>query len=204
MEQYRTCPTCGQSKPFSEWAKNKSKHDGLGSLCKKCHAAKAAAWRKENPEEQKRRSREQFAKSRERENARRKKRYWDNWALERESRRAYYEKTAEQQRQTSREWRKRNPEKLASMNRNSRARRKNVYTERYTKDEVLAKWGTECHICGEPIDLSAPRYNGLEGWERGLQLDHVIPLINGGEDTIRNVKPAHGLCNLKKGKVKPS
>ena len=203
MEQYKTCPTCKQNKPLTEWPKNKSKKDGLGSDCKICHAQKQYVWRQKNPEEQKRRSREQFAKSRERENNRRKKRYWDNWELERESRREYYKKTAEQQKQAAREWRRRNPEKLASMNRNSRARRKNVYSERYTKDDVLAKWGTSCHLCGEPIDLSAPRYNGKKGWEKGLQLDHVIPLINGGEDTVENVKPAHGICNLKKGKLPP-
>jgi hypothetical protein len=203
MEQYKTCPRCGQNKPISEWGRNKTKKDGLASECKKCHAAQVAEWRKENPEEQKRRSREQFAKSRERENARRKKRYYDNWELEREKARARYQITAETQRQSSRDWRKNNPEKLAIQNRSTRARRKNVYSEPYTKEQVLEKWGTDCHLCGEPIDLLAPRANREEGWERGLHLDHVVPLINGGDDTLQNVKPAHGLCNLKKGKLKP-
>lgn len=203
MEESKTCPRCKQTKPHSEWGNNKSKKDGLSSECKKCHANQVAKWRKENPEEQKRRSRAQFAKSRQRENDRRKKRYWDNWELERQKARERYQVTAEQQRQASREWRANNPEKLAIQNRSTRARRKNVLSERYTKDEVLAKWGTNCHLCGNAIDLDAPRYNGTLGWENGLHLDHVIPLINGGDDTLDNVKPAHGLCNLKKGKMKP-
>jgi 5-methylcytosine-specific restriction endonuclease McrA len=203
MKDYKTCPKCNQTKPYSDWGKNRSKKDGLASQCKKCHAQKSAEWRKENPDEQKRRSREQFAKRRERENNRRKQRYWDNWELERQKARERYQVTAEKQRETSRQWRANNPEKLAVQNRSTRARRKNVFSEPYTKEQVLAKWGTDCHLCGKPIDLQAPRYNGTPGWEKGLHLDHVIPLINGGHDTLDNVKPAHGLCNLKKGKMKP-
>jgi len=32
----------------------------------------------------------------------------------------------------------------------------------------------------------------------GLQIDHVIPIVKGGPDTLNNVRPAHGLCNIKK------
>ena len=37
-----------------------------------------------------------------------------------------------------------------------------------------------------------------EGWQRGLHLDHVVPLSKGGSDLIANVKPSHAQCNLKK------
>lgn len=70
--------------------------------------------------------------------------------------------------------------------------------EPYTEAEILELWGTDCHICGEPIDLEAPRRAGLPGWEQGLHMDHVTALINGGPDTKENVKPAHGICNLRK------
>lgn len=65
--------------------------------------------------------------------------------------------------------------------------------------DVLAAWGTDCHICGEPVDLGAPRraQNGKD-WERGLHLDHVMPLAAGGTHTIDNVKPSHAICNLRK------
>jgi len=46
--------------------------------------------------------------------------------------------------------------------------------------------------------MEAPRTCGVEGWERGLHLDHVIDIQFGGADAIDNVKPAHALCNLKK------
>jgi 5-methylcytosine-specific restriction endonuclease McrA len=69
----------------------------------------------------------------------------------------------------------------------------------YTEAEVLSLYGTDCHICNQPIDLEAPRHARNFGWELGLQMDHVIPISKGGPDTLENVKPAHGLCNNRKG-----
>lgn len=73
-----------------------------------------------------------------------------------------------------------------------------VKTEKYTYAEVLNLYGTNCHICLEPIDLNTPRRAGIDGWENGLQIDHVIPMSKGGEDTLFNVRPSHGKCNIKK------
>ena len=66
----------------------------------------------------------------------------------------------------------------------------------YELYEVLSTYGTICHICQEPIDMTAPRRVGSDGWEQGLHLDHLIPLSKGGEDTIENIRPTHGQCNL--------
>lgn len=93
----------------------------------------------------------------------------------------------------------RNPEKAQEFNRKRRARVNDVEHLPYSKDQVLEKYGTDCHICGTPIDLNAPRKAGKKGWEHGLHLDHLIPISKGGPDTIDNVRPAHGLCNLSKG-----
>jgi len=79
-----------------------------------------------------------------------------------------------------------------------RARKLRVDSDRYTTEQVLEAYGTDCHICLTPIDLVAPRKTGVEGWEQGLHLDHVIPLFKGGNNTLTNVRPAHGKCNLKK------
>ena len=70
--------------------------------------------------------------------------------------------------------------------------------EPYTEAEILDLYGTNCHLCGEPIDLAAPRKTGVPGWERGLHMDHVLALTNGGPDTRGNVKPSHGRCNIDK------
>ena len=69
----------------------------------------------------------------------------------------------------------------------------------HTEQDVLEKWGTDCHICGQVIDMAAPRRVGDQNWEMSLHLDHVIPLVKGGSHTLDNVKPAHALCNITKG-----
>lgn len=198
MKNYKSCPSCKQNKPWDEWTKNKTKKDGLGSTCKKCHAEKAKLWRQANPKETIRRSRKQYQKSRPREIARRKARYLANREDEIKKRRQNYAENAEKYRQASRDWRKNNKELYDAQWRKARANRAAVRTEKYTVSDVLKKWGNNCHLCGEPIDLQAPRWTGAEGWQRGLHLDHVIRISDGGDDSLQNVKPAHGECNIRK------
>ena len=103
---------------------------------------------------------------------------------------------------SAREWRKRNPERYREHNnqgdRRRRARRKNNGYSFYTVEQVLQKYGAICYICENPIDLTAPRKNGLPGWEMGLHIDHINPIYYGGEDSLDNVAPTHGKCNLTK------
>ena len=99
-----------------------------------------------------------------------------------------------------RQYSKQNREKVTSWNRASdNRRRRNVEAAAYLLQDVFDRWGTDCHICNEPVDLTAPRQCGVPGWERGLHLDHVVPLSKGGPDTLDNVKPTHARCNLDKG-----
>lgn len=71
---------------------------------------------------------------------------------------------------------------------------KTVRPSRLAADEVVRIYGEDCHICNEPIDMSLARTH-----KQGLTVDHVIPLSKGGLDTIENMRPAHWLCNVKKG-----
>jgi len=50
MEQLKVCSTCKESKPRSEFYKNKSKKDGLHPQCKVCSKENAKNWYKANPE----------------------------------------------------------------------------------------------------------------------------------------------------------
>ena len=74
-----------------------------------------------------------------------------------------------------------------------------VESDDWTISLVLETYGTDCWECWEPIDLNAPRHTGDIGWEKGLQIDHVIPLSKKGPNTLANVRPTHGKCNNKKG-----
>ena len=80
--------------------------------------------------------------------------------------------------------------------RRTKARKLGVEYGYYTDQDVLDIYGTSCHICNEPIDMLASRKCGDPGWEKSLHIDHVYPLSRGGSDTIENVRPSHGRCNV--------
>ena len=111
----------------------------------------------------------------------------------------YTKANPEVARRKQRKYWAKHPEKAQLFNRQRRARVNKVKHIPYTKEDVLKMYGNDCHICGTPIDLKAPRRAGRKGWEHGLHLDHLIPISKGGPDTIDNIRPAHGVCNLKKG-----
>jgi 5-methylcytosine-specific restriction endonuclease McrA len=93
-----------------------------------------------------------------------------------------------------------NPEKKRSSWRRREAKRRGSFIEKYLDSEVLQKYGTKCYICKTEIDLNASRRSGIgSNWEKGLNIDHVIPISLGGSDTLENVRPTHVICNIKKG-----
>jgi len=70
-----------------------------------------------------------------------------------------------------------------------------VYLDKLTKDEYLELtkklWELQnhkCFICGEEIDLDLHRTN----------IDHIIPLVNNGNDDISNMALTHEHCNKSK------
>ena len=142
------------------------------------------------------------------------KRYRQNNSEEyKAKRRAYYEANKESLYKKIREyqsknkdkvaeWKKayalRNPEIRRQAKRRRRAKEQSVLSESYTTDEVLALYGTDCFICSKPIDLTAPRQCGKPGWRHALHIDHLIPISRGGTDTLDNVRPTHGECNIHK------
>ena len=82
--------------------------------------------------------------------------------------------------------------------RKRRALKRNSLTHKYTEKQVLDTYGKKCYLCGEAIDMSSPRQVGKTGWEYGFHIEHVIDIALGGPDTLENVRPAHGICNLTK------
>lgn len=101
------------------------------------------------------------------------------------------------------EWAEKNPERNRESKRRvshrRRVRKQNGISAPYTETQVLETYGSDCHICNKPIDLNAPRTIKKEGWKLGLHIDHLIPISKGGNDTLENVRPSHGICNVKKG-----
>lgn len=117
-----------------------------------------------------------------------------------EQSRKYYEENKQRILDDKKEYRANNPEVARRGRRARRARQRNSNSVPYTEHEVIETYGSNCYICYEQIDLNAPRRTGIAGWEVGLHVDHVIPICAGGTDSIENVRPAHGLCNLRKAR----
>ena len=110
----------------------------------------------------------------------------------------HYEENKEKALLRQKAWNQNNKDKRRETGRRRKARKFNNYTERYTEKQVLEKYGLECYLCGIKIDMYAPRLVGKVGWESGLHIEHVIDIALGGPDTLENVRPSHGLCNLTK------
>lgn len=113
------------------------------------------------------------------------------------SHKAYYKENKEKMQKWRREYHKKYPE-VSRRNKIARKNRENKNLKKYTDLEVLDRYGSICYICLMPVDLNAPRQTGKIGWESGLHIDHLVPVSKGGLDTIENVRPAHGSCNLHK------
>jgi hypothetical protein len=104
----------------------------------------------------------------------------------------------EKYREYSREYYSKNRQTIRNNLKRRRHNRYGVLSIPYSTKQVLEKYGSNCHICNQPIDLNISRKPGIPGWQKALHIDHVIPMSKGGPDTIDNVKPSHAECNLRK------
>jgi hypothetical protein len=200
FKEQKSCRVCKNIKDIALFSKDSSKSDGLRSLCKPCDSKKATLWAKNNREKRKVTAKRASANYRKKNP---KKVSEDN------------ERFRQKNPDYAKEWAKANPEKV-KMARNKhyqnnipktleRNRRRKVRIlgngfSPYTEQEVLEKYGTSCYLCNEEIDFSAPRWTKYSGWERGFHIEHVLDIALGGSDTLENVRPSHGLCNLRKNK----
>lgn len=183
-ESYKTCRTCGESKPataeFFEWAAVR-----LRGTCRSCrnamrvagtdpekNRARARAWAAANPDKVKaQRSTEEYkAKSRARATA---------WA------KANPDKVAERSR-TRRATDPAYREYARQAQSLRRAREAGARIGRIHWKALAEKYGRTCHLCR----LLIP--------EGDLEWDHIIPLARGGSHTDDNLAPAHMRCNRAK------
>lgn len=164
----RLCKKCGIEKPFSEFSKASAKPGGISYRCRLCNAENAREWRINNEERFKQTLRNNYLNNR------------------------------ENRLQKAKDWREANRDVKRDYNRNRKLKLKDSTIGCFTESDIIELYGTSCHLCGFAIDMKAPRQSGKPGWQNGLHIDHVVPVSRGGKNTIENVRPSHGLCNLKK------
>jgi hypothetical protein len=165
----KICSKCKQEKETSNFSKNKASNDGYGVWCKSCNLANLAVWKKLNADK----------------------------VIEQKNK--YYELNKDKEKERLKKYRTLNKEKVSALKRKRRALMLGNESTPYTLQEVFEAYGFICHICNNEINMSAPRQPGKYGWEFGLHIDHFVPLSKGGANSLSNVRPSHGVCNLKKG-----
>lgn len=83
----------------------------------------------------------------------------------------------------------------ASLSRHSRrVRVDRATTERFDPFEVFQRDGWVCGLCGVAVDPE-PKWPD----PMSASLDHIKPLVAGGEHSRQNTQLAHWICNVRKG-----
>ena len=72
------------------------------------------------------------------------------------------------------------------------------YDPTVTRDELIARDGLRCRICGGMCDPNDSSYGNGFG-ALSPTIDHIIPMSRGGGHVWGNVRVVHSICNSKKG-----
>jgi hypothetical protein len=148
----KTCSSCKNEKPLSEFHKDKSKRLGVSSSCKVCATSRSNRWYDENKVYFLEKSRVQYSLNPSKWNQRSK---------------LWREKNTETKRTTDKAWREENKEAVRA----NKARRKAIKRSRSIPycDEMLKLIEIEAH------DLAIKR-EAATGFK--WHVDHIVPLIS--------------------------
>lgn len=194
----KQCGDCGESKPLDAFNRRRADSEARKSICRDCQRSYRQRHYLENREQENAQWREKRAQNLDAE----KDRWADYYARNRERlaarRRESYAADPDRGRQAVADWRRRNPgsharwraanpERWKALNRANQARRR-AGKQPVDLAAILERDGWFCHICSFVI----------VDWD-DLHFDHVIPLARQGTNDPENIRPAHALCNLRKG-----
>lgn len=210
-ERIKKCSTCKQEKPISEFPKNKQKPDGYSYSCRACVWAAEKARREANPErvqklkESYERNYEKYKETRrtkwetdpeyrERELQRGREYYDQNKEKVYEKNRRYAKENREYLNDKQRAWRLAHPEQSKEYDlKHTANRREQLENARKLGTHTDREWITlcvrnnfKCLCCGRD--------------DVNLTKDHIIPMSDGGSDSIDNIQPLCASCNTKKGR----
>lgn len=181
--EYKRCSSCKEYLPMTAeyFSKRSASKDGLAYSCKPCERRTAAR---------------SYDKKKQRQKAR--QRYEENKEVIKERTKKRYEENRDAILAQQKEWRKTQSGKKA-MQKADKLRRERIKKQTpggrdYTREEVIKRDSVfgdcVCQICGQIIDIEAG----------DLQIDHIIPIAEGGSDTLDNVRCTHKWCNLTRPK----
>ena len=203
---YRICTVCKESKPLTEFYRDKTKKLGRRGICKKCHAIK---------------DKKRYELNRERKLKQRKQYYYEHKEQIFKQSKIYYLKHKEQIAVRKRKYRQDHKEEIAKQEKKYHLERKqkaSARNKRYRQSErggflkkqnnrrrrvrqraskrdltfdqwhrILKNQKYRCNICSKRFCKSRP-----------ATMDHIIPLSQGGDFTSSNVQALCQSCNSSK------
>ena len=184
----KTCSKCKETKPVTEFSKDRNRGDGLRSDCKACLRADAKAYRAANLEKVTAAGKRYREANKEKCAA---------------GHKAYCAANPELVAAQQKAWRTANPERIAAYQAarrganpgaqqvhgsNFRARKAGVQGKLTLQEwlEILEAHEGRCAYCG------------VDG---KMTIEHMTPWRRGGTNTRDNVVPACGTCNTRKGSL---
>jgi hypothetical protein len=220
----KRCSTCKETKPVTEFVRNRYRPDGLQNSCKVCtrehnrrnrekypekKLAEVDRWRKANPDKVRGYNRRWKEANPERHREITRIWYAANPEKARETARRWKEANPERTQDLRRRWREENPEKHREHNR--RWREKNPDQERLWREKNPEKARANGHRrrarkqangIFAVTDKDLRRIYGSPCWACGaterITLDHVVPIARGGHHSIGNALPLCLSCNCSK------
>lgn len=177
--EMKKCSHEKQYRPITLFSKRKASKDGLSYNCKNCDNKIAMSSYKNRKKEKKRK--QTYEENRDK---------WLQYA------RDNYQKNREARLEQGRLYRLKNPEIARESDRRRREALKKAEKDGVTRSEIIKRDsqlinGTLvpiCQICMKPV----------ESYE--LQIDHIIPVNQGGADTASNKRVTHKVCNASRAK----
>lgn len=166
----KVCKKCGKFKFVFEFHKNPKTRDGYYGACKSCCANYQKSYRQRNHETLSESKRDYREENRESVQAKKK---------------AYCETHREKESLRSVLWQKLNPKKVQEKSklRRFRSRANGGAVSKEQWQELCRMFGDRCACCGE---------------RRKLEMDHIVPVVNGGGGDVNNVQPLCRSCNASK------
>lgn len=200
----KCCARCGTEKSTEEFCRQPLSRDGLHSWCRRCNADSCRAYRRANPDKSKttvkvyRDAHSDKAKVTSAQwrldNPDRAKANRDAWATAhsdrlKEADTAWRLANKEHLAAKKAAWRSTNKEHAASNDRNRRARLRGA-EGRHTSAEIKTLAIQQKYRCANPTC----RRSIKNKWH----VDHIMPLILGGTNWIRNIQLLCPFCNISK------
>lgn len=186
----KRCPSCEQVKCRGAFSRSLLRLDGLQVYCRECSREKKREIRhRDDYREANRKRNKQWSRDHpEYEKQHRKAYYEANREKCREQNRVYHEANRDKHREQMRAYQRNNLEAFAVRNANRHALKAKAGGS-FTLQEweaLKAYYDYTCLRCGrqEP--------------EIELTIDHVVPLSQGGRNSIENLQPLCRTCNLSK------